>query len=594
MTHTTSNSNKINWNTSYDWGDHSQCGYLTSESDPVFLAWDKNTGIEITESQITDNYWQKNGTILNLAILGNSLSTKKLYLEDSGTDYMGWQSGDGVFQFLGGLDVGNTLFANDINGFAWTGGTIDATDYIETPIIRNTDGDTVTIQDHLDVTGIINSNIGLNVPKVYNSAGLLKIQPDIQGDVELFGDTDVGNNENGKIVKFWRKAPEGNDYIRFYISANKTAYIHASNKLTLQAQVPFTINSVTDDIIFKVGDNAGEKKVYIKDSGGNTQFQVDSDGEAFIRTDLWMTNVTGDKISLFDDRKDGTGMYGFGVEPNTLYHKSPMNHRWYVGANADGGNSSIMELMETGLDIVGNIAVSGTVDGVDIATLNSNVTTFAEDLDTLTTIVGTNTDHISLTNNPHSVNKSDVGLNNADNTSDFNKPISIATQNALNLKAPLASPVFTGNVLIGTGMAHDNFHIIDTSPSFIMEESDAINSEKVWEFTATGGMFKLLAQSDLYTATQTVFEIDRGGTSPTTFCIPNSRVGVRTTNLSGQLTVDQPSTNGAIPVLTLDQGDIDQPFIEFSSGTVYTDKSGQNEYLKVKVGNNTRHLRLFN
>jgi hypothetical protein len=44
------------------------------------------------------------------------------------------------------------------------------------------------------------------------------------------------------------------------------------------------------------------------------------------------------------------------------------------------------------------------------------------------------------------VTKSMVGLANVDNTSDANKPVSDATQTALNLKAPLASPTFTGTV----------------------------------------------------------------------------------------------------------------------------------------------------
>lgn len=42
--------------------------------------------------------------------------------------------------------------------------------------------------------------------------------------------------------------------------------------------------------------------------------------------------------------------------------------------------------------------------------------------------------------------KADVGLANVDNTSDANKPVSSATQTALNLKANLASPTFTGTV----------------------------------------------------------------------------------------------------------------------------------------------------
>lgn len=59
--------------------------------------------------------------------------------------------------------------------------------------------------------------------------------------------------------------------------------------------------------------------------------------------------------------------------------------------------------------------------------------------------------------------KSDVGLSNVDNTTDLGKPVSTATQTALDLKAdssalgsyaPLASPTFTGTVILpatGTG-----------------------------------------------------------------------------------------------------------------------------------------------
>jgi hypothetical protein len=52
---------------------------------------------------------------------------------------------------------------------------------------------------------------------------------------------------------------------------------------------------------------------------------------------------------------------------------------------------------------------------------------------------GTNTHaqidaHIANTSNPHSVTKSQVGLANVDNTSDLNKPISNATQTALDAK----------------------------------------------------------------------------------------------------------------------------------------------------------------
>ena len=51
-----------------------------------------------------------------------------------------------------------------------------------------------------------------------------------------------------------------------------------------------------------------------------------------------------------------------------------------------------------------------------------------------------------LINTPTGIVKADVGLGNVDNTSDVNKPVSTAQQTALNLKANLASPTFTGTV----------------------------------------------------------------------------------------------------------------------------------------------------
>jgi len=54
--------------------------------------------------------------------------------------------------------------------------------------------------------------------------------------------------------------------------------------------------------------------------------------------------------------------------------------------------------------------------------------------------------HTSLTNNPHSVTKAQVGLGSVDNTTDAAKPVSTAQQTALDLKANRASPVFTGSI----------------------------------------------------------------------------------------------------------------------------------------------------
>ena len=64
--------------------------------------------------------------------------------------------------------------------------------------------------------------------------------------------------------------------------------------------------------------------------------------------------------------------------------------------------------------------------------------------------------HAANKNNPHGVTKVQIGLGNCDNTSDANKPVSTAVQNALNLKANLISPAFSGTPTVPTPAVSDN------------------------------------------------------------------------------------------------------------------------------------------
>lgn len=59
--------------------------------------------------------------------------------------------------------------------------------------------------------------------------------------------------------------------------------------------------------------------------------------------------------------------------------------------------------------------------------------------------------------------RTNLGLGNVDNTTDANKPVSTATQTALNLKANLASPAFTGNPTAPTPAVGDNDTSIATT-----------------------------------------------------------------------------------------------------------------------------------
>ena len=85
----------------------------------------------------------------------------------------------------------------------------------------------------------------------------------------------------------------------------------------------------------------------------------------------------------------------------------------------------VRDLLLTGLSTATNAIISAT-DSVLVA--------FGKLQAQITANLSTLSSHISNTSNPHSVTKSQVGLGNVDNTSDANKPISTATQTALNGK----------------------------------------------------------------------------------------------------------------------------------------------------------------
>ena len=75
-------------------------------------------------------------------------------------------------------------------------------------------------------------------------------------------------------------------------------------------------------------------------------------------------------------------------------------------------------------------------------------------------------------------------VSNVDNTSDANKPVSTAQQAALNLKAPLASPTFTGTVsgitksMVGLGNVDntaDSAKPVSTAQAAAIATATAIN-----------------------------------------------------------------------------------------------------------------------
>ena len=95
------------------------------------------------------------------------------------------------------------------------------------------------------------------------------------------------------------------------------------------------------------------------------------------------------------------------------------------GTNEYHTSARVRAVILTGLSTATNAIISAT---------DSVLSAFGKLQAQITANLSTLTSHTSNTSNPHSVTKAQVGLSNVDNTSDANKPISTATQTALNAK----------------------------------------------------------------------------------------------------------------------------------------------------------------
>src|SRR5205085_3466121 len=94
--------------------------------------------------------------------------------------------------------------------------------------------------------------------------------------------------------------------------------------------------------------------------------------------------------------------------------------------------------------------------------------------------------HTGNTSNPHAVTKSQVGLGNADNTSDANKPVSTAQQTALDAKVPTTRSISTISPLTGGGDLSSNrtFAINDAAAD---GSTKGASSFAAADFNATSG-----------------------------------------------------------------------------------------------------------
>ena len=221
-------------------------------------------------------------------------------------------------------------------------------------------------------------------------------------------------------------------FLGLSIPLSDLSYILLSKTTEGGIEVPDFLASLIDSkVLLHKGDSMNIYGIYeitsIEDYEINSNFFKIS--FSFIRGNGNLANGSSYLLSVID----------FGLEQDIAKHSKLILD--------DGTNPHGTTKNDIGLSNVDNTSdldkpiSNDTQNALDLKANTSDLSTVAfsndyNDLDNLPTII-TNHSGLNLDDgtNPHGTTKSDVGLGNVDNTSDIDKPISTATQQALDLKA---------------------------------------------------------------------------------------------------------------------------------------------------------------
>lgn len=235
----------------------------------------------------------------------------------------------------------------------------------------------------------------------------------------LIGDTSELNNKVQEFIDS-KGAPNG------LASLNESGIIPS-------AQLPSYVDDVIEVDTFSNLPGTGESgKIYIVQDT-NLTYRWSGTGYVEISKSLALgetssTAYPGDKGKATTDKLNKTSnkvvVGPVTVNPST--DKVVLKYQThFTSTNSDSEDSHTINAATT--------SQAGVMTSADKTKLNGlkDQAGITSDIDAVQTNLET---HINNKSNPHEVTKDQVGLGNVDNTSDANKPISSATQNALNSK----------------------------------------------------------------------------------------------------------------------------------------------------------------
>jgi len=155
-------------------------------------------------------------------------------------------------------------------------------------------------------------------------------------------------------------------------------------------------------------------------------------------------------------------------------------------------NLNAIDILDFDAEVNNNTTVTTNKNNADASKIKTDLLTITQavDLDQIELDVTNSNNHILNISNPHSITKTQIGLSNIDNTSDLNKPISIATQSAIDLKVNTALLGANNGVaeLDATGFVKNT-----QLPSYV---DDVLEFANLASFPVTGDAGKIYIATD--------------------------------------------------------------------------------------------------
>ena len=203
--------------------------------------------------------------------------------------------------------------------------------------------------------------LDVDATELSNKSGILKIQPDVQGDVELFGDTDVGDAETSKSFTIHRRAAEGDDSMSFSLNSSGAAKYFSTGSMSFDPSGTQALNENSNGNItmFRWVSNGTKGNAIFKQYGYITaaaagkfiSWQVDDTTDKLI-LDRQDTNILGFKVNMPLEVNGGVQIgadaeAASAAKVGTVRYRSDANNSWVEMVMQTGASTYTWEVIKT-------------------------------------------------------------------------------------------------------------------------------------------------------------------------------------------------------------------------------------------------------